>query len=261
MSTIKRQLAQSINVDCDICPSCQKPKKDYTIGDYQNSLAELQKASADGCLRCSLISFSVWKFTREPLCLYQNIRISCYRSNTPRISFPDSSKPDLWLELFRIRGEWDCILKLDESVSDRLLCDIGSTAPLTYNAGIANLLPGTTASHETFATVKSWIKTCVDEHQNCSLAKARQSPQRILQIFDDYLVLHEHLDHKIIYACLSHCWGTSTMLRSTTATMDAFKRCLPAKVLPPTFRDAVDICRRLGIYYIWIDSLCIESSF
>jgi hypothetical protein len=32
---------------------------------------------------------------------------------------------------------------------------------------------------------------------------------------------------------------------------------IPLQDLPQTFRDAVDITRRLGISYIWIDSLCI----
>jgi hypothetical protein len=32
---------------------------------------------------------------------------------------------------------------------------------------------------------------------------------------------------------------------------------IPMTILPQTFRDAISITRRLGVQYLWIDSLCI----
>jgi len=39
--------------------------------------------------------------------------------------------------------------------------------------------------------------------------------------------------------------------------LNAFKTNIPWGCLTATFRDAITICRRLGIYFLWIDSLCI----
>jgi Heterokaryon incompatibility protein (HET) len=39
--------------------------------------------------------------------------------------------------------------------------------------------------------------------------------------------------------------------------MSAFQACIPLAQLPKTFRDAVQVTRRLGYQYLWIDALCI----
>lgn len=59
------------------------------------------------------------------------------------------------------------------------------------------------------------------------------------------------------YIALSHCWGKSQHLISTTATIDDWKKNIPFSRLPRTFQDAINISRKLGFGYIWIDSLCI----
>jgi hypothetical protein len=47
------------------------------------------------------------------------------------------------------------------------------------------------------------------------------------------------------------------MLRTTMETIGRFKTQIPWSHLPKTFRDAIYFIRRLGIEYVWIDSLCI----
>ncbi|KAK0616722.1 heterokaryon incompatibility protein-domain-containing protein, partial [Immersiella caudata] len=59
------------------------------------------------------------------------------------------------------------------------------------------------------------------------------------------------------YGTLSHCWGTTQMLRTTSATLPGRYAGIPWTKLPLTFRRAVDTTRRLGFRYLWIDSLCI----
>lgn len=59
------------------------------------------------------------------------------------------------------------------------------------------------------------------------------------------------------YVALSHCWGGRIATLLTTKTMEPFQRALPMKELPANFQDAITITRRLGIRYVWIDSLCI----
>jgi hypothetical protein len=59
------------------------------------------------------------------------------------------------------------------------------------------------------------------------------------------------------YVALSHCWGNTRPLTTTTATLADHLKELAVASMPQTFRDAVLITRELGIEYLWIDSLCI----
>jgi hypothetical protein len=56
---------------------------------------------------------------------------------------------------------------------------------------------------------------------------------------------------------LSHCWGTTPIFRLLTGNIETLQKSLPVEHLPQTFQDAILLTRRLGIEYIWIDSLCI----
>ncbi|KAF2803886.1 HET-domain-containing protein, partial [Mytilinidion resinicola] len=60
------------------------------------------------------------------------------------------------------------------------------------------------------------------------------------------------------YAALSHCWSDSaTVPQTTRETIDEHLDAIPWKTLSKTFQHAVVITRRLGIRYVWIDSLYI----
>jgi hypothetical protein len=58
---------------------------------------------------------------------------------------------------------------------------------------------------------------------------------------------------------MSHCWGIPGSMRLTTthATLDLRKAGIPWASIPCTFQDAMLFTRRLGVRYLWIDSLCI----
>jgi hypothetical protein len=61
------------------------------------------------------------------------------------------------------------------------------------------------------------------------------------------------------YLALSHCWGL-TMPASAKLTLETFdinRKSIDLQGLPRTFQDFIGISRRLGIQYVWIDSLCI----
>lgn len=60
------------------------------------------------------------------------------------------------------------------------------------------------------------------------------------------------------YACLSHCWGPPpSPICTVSENIEDFRTKIPWERLSTTFRDAVNICRRLDIGHLWIDSLCI----
>ncbi|KAK4503544.1 hypothetical protein PRZ48_004459 [Zasmidium cellare] len=59
------------------------------------------------------------------------------------------------------------------------------------------------------------------------------------------------------YIALSHCWGGAISALLTAKTVDSFQEKLPMDQMPRNFEDAITITRRLGVQYLWIDSLCI----
>jgi hypothetical protein len=65
-----------------------------------------------------------------------------------------------------------------------------------------------------------------------------------------------------VYATLSHCWSNNITVLGKTTRLN-LKSHLEILNLSATytgtksFREAVDVCRILGIPYLWIDSLCI----
>ncbi|KAH7120466.1 heterokaryon incompatibility protein-domain-containing protein [Dactylonectria macrodidyma] len=99
----------------------------------------------------------------------------------------------------------------------------------------ADIIIGDTSSDPSFEKAHEWINECEMSHGQCGGG---------------------HM--KGIYACLSHCWGKDKMpVITTTATLnDHFQGILLSK-LPKAFQDAVAISRRMGLRYLWIESLCI----
>jgi hypothetical protein len=81
-------------------------------------------------------------------------------------------------------------------------------------------------------------------------------PTRILDLSRvDQVVLREYSGNQ--YVALSHRWGTFQHLIAKTNTLQQLKSGIPVELLPATFRDAVFTARRLGVYSLWIDALCI----
>ncbi|EPE02632.1 heterokaryon incompatibility protein [Ophiostoma piceae UAMH 11346] len=76
---------------------------------------------------------------------------------------------------------------------------------------------------------------------------------RIIDTCDASTTLH--------YAVLSHRWGdisiTQAPFQATMGNIASLRREVDLGALPKTFRDAITITQRLGIEYLWIDSLCI----
>jgi Heterokaryon incompatibility protein (HET) len=81
---------------------------------------------------------------------------------------------------------------------------------------------------------------------------------------DPFLRLHIPSENssKSPYTTLSHCWGTLKIKRLTKANMISLLTSIEISELPKTFQHAIIITRRLGLRYLWIDSLCIiQDSF
>ncbi|KIM95138.1 hypothetical protein OIDMADRAFT_184232 [Oidiodendron maius Zn] len=113
----------------------------------------------------------------------------------------------------------------------------------------------------------NWLSQCLESHLRCQAISLSGSssyiPTRLLQIGQPSaekisLLLHPSLaESKIQYATVSHCWGGSSPLKLTSASLPLLEGGFPVSQLAQVFQDAIFTARSLGIQFLWIDSLCI----
>ena len=93
------------------------------------------------------------------------------------------------------------------------------------------------------------------------MSENRWFPTRLLYIgyrdSEIKLIVTEYNRPSGPYVTLSHCWGRARFLHLLEENMDSFIGGTCFDSLPKTFSDAIGVFRRMGVSYIWIDSLCI----
>lgn len=107
--------------------------------------------------------------------------------------------------------------------------------------------------------VKGWLKDCEETHSHETTSSCFM-PTRLLEVGNDTNTVCLRMGNIPFaeYTCLSHCWGTLPMrLRLTHDTFLQLTTGININQLPHNFQDAIWVTRRLGIRYLWIDSLCI----
>jgi hypothetical protein len=115
------------------------------------------------------------------------------------------------------------------------------------------------------------MQTCCNAHSRCKFIPSSDPvppqgnphtdlPTRVLYVgtSDSEVRLFISKGAKGKYATLSHRWGNrETIACTTTANLDNRTSGIPLDSLSQMFRDAISVTRRLGLSYLWIDSLCI----
>lgn len=135
-------------------------------------------------------------------------------------------------------------------------------------------LPLDPDSYASSRVITSWLENCIRTHPSCrvhqigqtsidlSLPEGERLPPRSLDVGDSTsptvrLIESSHIKGQ--YVTLSHRWpiDPSNHFTTTRSSIDSRKRGFSLEDMPPTFRDAVKATRKLGLRYLWIDSLCI----
>jgi hypothetical protein len=112
---------------------------------------------------------------------------------------------------------------------------------------------------------KSWVELCTSNHDICKSDREPETPfpTRLVYVggqngWDNlHLVLTSPEDYGNPYAALSHCWGGANIFTLNSRTKSSMLDSIPWNALAKNFQDAITITRRLGLSYLWIDSLCI----
>ncbi|KAK4209400.1 heterokaryon incompatibility protein-domain-containing protein [Rhypophila decipiens] len=121
--------------------------------------------------------------------------------------------------------------------------------------------PSNSGSDQCFQLMNTWLQTCLTTHSNCIVPSGPWVPTRLGDVGDlasPKVILTAKMQDRsdTRYSTLSHRWGDN-VVRLTTGNLDEFQRLLPIAGMSRTFNDAFVATRKLGMRYIWIDSLCI----
>jgi hypothetical protein len=134
---------------------------------------------------------------------------------------------------------------------------------LSEDFNLSLLQDENTNSLSTIFLAHHWLKECVNNHPACGmLEKDYRPPTRVLDLEPDNEYAHITLVDgssctNAFYATLSHRWGTYPPLQTNTKNESSHRDRIPISTLPQTFQDAMKFTRKLGLRYLWIDSLCI----
>ncbi|KFA54503.1 hypothetical protein S40293_09964 [Stachybotrys chartarum IBT 40293] len=93
-----------------------------------------------------------------------------------------------------------------------------------------------------------------------SVARTLGRPARVIDVIQGCVVGLGPVDE---YITLSYVWGLATLAKgmptAMTSNISSLEQpgSLARQDLPRTIRDAMEVCRRIGCCYLWVDAFCI----
>ena len=118
-----------------------------------------------------------------------------------------------------------------------------------------------TNSDTSWSLVENWLDECAKSHKSCNRLMAIEPslPSRVIDLGsgEPRLVVVTDDTPILPYATMSHCWGSHMPLMLLSSNIAELQKRIPISQLSKSFQDAFLITQRLGLNYIWIDSLCI----
>jgi hypothetical protein len=149
-----------------------------------------------------------------------------------------------------------------------------SESPVARSNAVAGRLPFETGSQAHFDVITTWLRNCEQTHPNCRIGGVGEAladigqdegvklPRRVVDVGDSADPRIRLIDSSNIegqYVALSHRWPVdpSKHFKTTKSSIDCHRQQIVFEDLPRTFQDAITVTRRLGLRYLWIDSLCI----
>ncbi|KAM0317022.1 hypothetical protein ACHAPQ_011156 [Fusarium lateritium] len=258
---------------------------DYASWQISINLPDIPGSASGGCLSCLLLQQILTKLAKGTLnwndpelwleivfCKGNVMRIKLIRGSAPdddafdMFSSGSGSTDGVLLELYEIYTLPGSPCPWPTIGSSMNIERPDWSLPAEIGGLVGHIEPDPTTK-SSFDRIKSWIKTCKNEHAVCSEAEISvksQLPKRVIDIGPGtndgiHIFMHDDSTTRITepYIALSHCWGKTQHLISTKATLDQWKQNIPFNRFAKTFQDAIIISRELGIRYVWIDSLCI----
>jgi len=148
-------------------------------------------------------------------------------------------------------------------------------SPAAKSFAVSGRFPIDPRSQESFSMVSRWLEKCLNTHTHgCRIAEIGALPEnildtecvefptRILDVGESHALEIKLIDSgsmKGQYVTLSHRWPVDPALhfKTTPSTIEKRRKGIKITAMPKNFQDAVTVVRKLGLRYLWIDSLCI----
>ncbi|KAF2825062.1 hypothetical protein CC86DRAFT_353840 [Ophiobolus disseminans] len=218
---------------------------------------------AELCARCQ--SLNLWKGgfnIEDPVTQLRQRAVGCSFCKMLLRVYDEAVEPKADIARFK-RSQSSLIFADDTFPALSILRPPDTETPMVIQIGLPELpRPGSDAF---FSVMKHWLQDCDTNHPHCRVPDPRLPP-RVIDVGTadrPMLQLLETRDHQIEttkYVALSHPWGNTTYnppFCTLRDNIDQFKKAIPEDQLPATFAHAVQCIRKLGIRYLWIDSICI----
>jgi hypothetical protein len=236
---------------------------------------ESLQASVDaGCWICAKFDAGTKKLEREPLPTTKsgiqasNIASSDFISIFVIQSLPTKS---YLIRIFERRKLSVVTLTTTQTLSElcSILCNNHMTNMyIALQDEMTQVDQGTkpTSCIDSLHMVERWLSDCDHAHTECRSIKREDLwfPTRLIDLgrpdaeTDQIrLTITKEVLPVGSYVTLSHCWGQGKVVRLLKANLEEFRRAIPLEDMPKTFSEAMIVCRKLRIRYLWIDSLCI----
>lgn len=108
--------------------------------------------------------------------------------------------------------------------------------------------------------IARWLQYCTTHHKECNNIYGDSRPTRLLDLEMNAEEVRLVLENDVgpqPYATLSYSWGHVASVRLRHNNCQELFSGIRVETLPRTIREAIEVCRRLSIRYLWVDALCI----
>lgn len=146
----------------------------------------------------------------------------------------------------------------DRSVKDLRALFANDDSPSTPYPPCASLHEDGNEAY--FSLLRAWIDDCNAHGDHAQLfSEDPKLPTRLLDVRDpaQLQLFCPKEDDRGKFTALSHSWGGFRPLVTDTGNIEDHCRGIPIDRVPKLYRDAAEVTRRIGVEFLWIDSLCI----
>ncbi|KAK3385727.1 heterokaryon incompatibility protein-domain-containing protein [Podospora didyma] len=258
----------AVDARCYICWKAYRALSASGQGLLRRLGRELEQLGANGIVAGTNFSFMVF---HKSTGLHLNIWVPFLREYALRVS-DDYPSLDGWTGADGAAAA--LCRELEACVVDDTRTMLSSLDDVKAQQYVKQRRPSSsrTDGAEIFEIIQQWLQDCLQHHKSCNDLPNIQDwrPTRLLEIGDtddEGRVLscrlvdrHDALQDRQGYVTISHRWGTEHFITLTTDNLSQLKDGIPLDLIPRTFLDCMFVAKRLGVRYIWIDSLCIVQS-
>ena len=239
-----------------VCPKCQHLFSQPEVPLKQVVLVNREREVTVGKLSKCFICTSLW----------------------PSSESDDYTGVDLWLK-YRLVGDYFMLRTTRQPILAYLYpftnksrypsIDINRN-PLETEPTSVRIVPkltSNTGDESCSEQMLEWLRICDSDHKICQWHLKNSNhwmmPTRFIDLKGHPKLVetaHHHdfaKQQQTKYITLSHRWTQGCTAKLLKSNVQDLKQKLDYLVLPQVFRDTMFMAKRIGIFYVWIDALCI----